>query len=40
MKININEQIGKEAIKNFIEITKENKYKEIQKEIIREVFEE
>jgi len=40
MRINTTEEKGKEGLKGLIELTKENKYKEIQKEILKEVFKE
>jgi len=40
MKINTTEENGKKGIKSLIELTKENKYKRIEEEIIKEVFEE
>ena len=40
MKINITEEQGKKGLKGLIELTKENKYKRIEKEILKEVFKE
>jgi len=41
MKYNPKEEIGQEAIKNLIDFTKDKPtYKEIQEEILKEVFRE
>ena len=40
MKINITEENGKKSLDNLIKLTKENKYKKIEREIINEVFKE
>ena len=40
MRINTTEENGKKGIKGLIELTKENKYKKIEREILKEVFEE
>ena len=40
MKINITEENGKKSLDNLIKLTKENKYKKIEREILKEVFEE
>lgn len=44
MRINLNKEIGKEAINSYLEILnkqdKLNKYKEINKEVLKEVFGE
>jgi len=40
MRINTTQENGKKGIKGLIELTKENKYKKIEREILKEVFEE
>jgi len=40
MRINTTEENGKKGINGLIELTKENKYKKIKEEILKEVFEE
>ena len=40
MRINITEEQGKKGLNGLIEITKENKYKKIEEEILKEVFGE
>ena len=40
MRINTTEENGKKGIKGLIELTKENKYKKIEREILKEVFKE
>ena len=40
MRFNISEEQGQDAINCLIEITKENKNQDNQKELIRSIFEE
>ena len=40
MRINTTQENGKKGIKGLIELTKENKYKKIEREILKEVFKE